>query len=337
MSHDTLSEVLRSVRLHGAVFYYVECTPPWAAEAPPARDIAAAIMPGAEHVMEYHVVVRGSGWATVIGHEPIRLEAGDVILLPQGDAHVIASEPGMRVAVEIDPYSQPRPVQLPFHLSVGEAGGASRGRATERGMAATVACGFLGCDIRPFNPLIASLPRVVHARAQGGLGSSGIAELMRLAVEESTHRRPGGEALLERLSEMLFVEVVRRYLSELPAEQTGWLAGLRDRFVGRALAMLHDRPADPWTIESLAAQVGLSRSALHERFVRFVGQPPMHYLASWRMQLASGLLTQSRTGVASIALEVGYQSEAAFSRAFRRATGRPPATWRRERTTLGTA
>jgi transcriptional regulator GlxA family with amidase domain len=143
--------------------------------------------------------------------------------------------------------------------------------------------------------------------------------------------------LLERLSEMMFVEVVRRYLGELPEGQTGWLAGLRDRFVGRALALMHDRPADPWTIESLADKVGLSRSALHERFVQFVGQPPMQYLTNWRMQMASGLLTGTSVNIASIALEVGYESEAAFSRAFRRATGLPPATWRRERARMRAA
>ena len=337
MSQDTLSEVLRSVRLRGAVFYYVEGAAPWAAEAPPARDIAAAIMPEAEHVMEYHVVTQGSCWGAVVGQPPVRLEEGDVIVFPHGDAHVISSAPGMRAPVDAGIFFQPRPEQLPFILSAN-AGTGTTARLDGGGAECTsVACGFLGCDARPFNPLVATLPRLLHVGARGAAGSNGISEFVRLAVAESNQKRPGGEALLERLSEMMFVEVVRRYLGELPAGQTGWLAGLRDRFVGRALAVMHDRPADPWTIESLADKVGLSRSALHERFVQFVGQPPMQYLTSWRMQMASGLLTGTSVNIASIALEVGYESEAAFSRAFRRATGRPPAAWRRERARIRAA
>jgi AraC-like DNA-binding protein len=334
MSQDTLSEVLRSIRLRGAVFYYVDGAEPWAAEAPPARDIAAAIMPAAEHVMEYHVVTRGSCWGAVVGQPPVRLEQGDVIVFPQGDAHVISSAPGMRAPVDTGFYFQPRPEQLPFILSQ-HAESVTTARLDGGGAAqATVACGFLGCDARPFNPLIATLPRVLHVPARGAADGNGISEFVRLAVTESNRKRPGGEALLERLSEMMFVEVVRRYLEGLPEGQTGWLAGLRDRFVGRALALLHDRPADPWTMEMLADKVGLSRSALHERFVQFVGQPPMQYLANWRMQVASGVLTQTNANIASVALEVGYESEAAFSRAFRRATGLPPAAWRRERAQL---
>jgi AraC-like DNA-binding protein len=196
---------------------------------------------------------------------------------------------------------------------------------------ATVVCGFLGCDARPFNPLLAALPRLLHmpgAAAQGGW----IGHFINIAVEEANRKRPGGEAVLERLSEMMFVEVVRRYLESMPPEETGWLAGLRDRFVGRALGLMHQRPSHRWTIDELGDAVGLSRSALHERFAGLVGQPPIQYLAQWRIQLASQLLLQSTMNVAAIALEVGYESEAAFSRAFKRLAGVPPATWRRRRT-----
>lgn len=329
VSKDALSEVLRSVRLRGALFFYVEGAAPWAAESPPACEIAKAILPGAEHVMHYHVVIKGACWGAVVGQPPVRLEQGDVIFFPHGDAHVMSSAPGLRAPVDTGIYFQPRPEQLPFILDMlPDASDTARldGGGGER---ATVACGFIGCDARPFNPLIATLPRLLHVRAAGG--RDGIAEFVRLAVVESNHKRPGGEALLERLSEMLFVEIVRRHLAELPDGQSGWLAGLRDRLVGRALALMHDRPAEPWTVESLADKVGLSRSSLHERFVQLLGQPPMTYLTQWRMQMASGLLAGTSASVASIALDVGYASEAAFSRAFRRATGLPPAAWRRQR------
>jgi AraC-like DNA-binding protein len=201
---------------------------------------------------------------------------------------------------------------------------------------ARVVCGFLGCDARPFNPLLAALPRLLHmpgAAAKGGF----LGHFINVAVEEANLKRPGGEAVLERLSEMMFVDVVRRYLEALPPEQTGWLAGLRDRFVGRALGLLHERPSHHWTIDEIGDAVGLSRSALHERFAHLVGQPPMQYLAQWRMQVASQLLLQSTMNVASIALETGYESEAAFSRAFKRLVGVPPATWRRQRAASGAA
>ena len=191
----------------------------------------------------------------------------------------------------------------------------------------TLVCGFIGCDARPFNPLLATLPRLMHLPA--GRGNDCSSQFATFAASESASRRPGGEALLERLSEMMFVDAIRRHVDTLPAESTGWLAGLRDRIVGRALMLLHERPAAAWTIDELGNQVGLSRSALHQRFVDLVGQPPMQYLTRWRMQLASRLLRDTQQSVAAIALDVGYDSEAAFTRAFRRAAGMPPAAWRR--------
>jgi AraC-like DNA-binding protein len=346
MSADPLSELLRAVRLRGAIFYYVDGIAPWVAEAPAAREIAPAILPGAEHLIEYHVVTQGNCWGAIAGEAPVALSAGDIIMFPQGDAHVISSAPGMRLAeVDRSLFFSPRPPQLPFVLTQhGERtiptaafddAPATTARLDGGGQErATVVCGFLGCDARPFNPLLAALPRLLHM--PGAADRRGwIRHFIDVAVEEANRKRPGGEAVLERLSEMMFVDVVRRYLESLPAEQTGWLAGLRDRFVGRALGLLHERPAHHWTIDGLGEAVGLSRSALHERFAQVIGQPPMQYLAQWRMQLASRLLLESTMNVASIALETGYESEAAFNRAFKRFVGMPPATWRRTRTKGG--
>jgi AraC-like DNA-binding protein len=332
MSGDTLSDLLRAVRLKGAIFFYVEGADPWVAEAPPSSELVPAILPGVDHLMEFHGVARGSCWAAIVGEDPVRLDEGDLVIFPQGDSHVLSSAPGLR-ARDPDPsvFFAPRPPQLPFALSVDGEGTATAlldGGGAER---TTIVCGFLGCDARPFNPLLASLPRVFRMPGVARAGGSWIGSLLGSVVEESSRRRPGGEAVLERMSEMLFVEVLRRYLDTLPPEQTGWLAGMRDPAVGRALALIHERPSEAWTLERLGEAAALSRSTLHERFVHFIGQPPMQYLAQWRMQLAAGALRDTDAKVIDIALDVGYESEAAFSRAFRRAVGESPAAWRRTR------
>ncbi|MEM5385546.1 AraC family transcriptional regulator [Paraburkholderia phymatum] len=327
MSHDTLSDVLRTVRLRGALFYRVNGRRNWAAEAPPAREIADAVMPESEHVMEYHVVTRGRCWGAIVGEAPVRLECGDIILFPHGDAHVISSAPGMRAQANVAGLSE-RVDQLPFTLNLDAIEGNDDMPCDER-YEIELVCGFLGCDLRPFNPLIDTLPRLLHLTSTGG--QDWITHFMHQAVAESRSKRPGGEAMLERMSEMMFVDAVRRYIDLLPEESRGWPAGLRDRFVGRALALVHDDPAKEWTVEQLGDRVGLSRSALHERFLEMIGLPPMQYLLNWRMQVAATLLRNTNATVGSVALEVGYASEAAFVRAFKRVVGKPPATWRREK------
>lgn len=329
MTRDVLSDLLRGVRLRGAVFYHISCRDQWSAEAPAAREIAEAVMPGAGHVMEYHMIARGQGWAAVQGVAPARLAAGDVVIFPHGDAHVMSSAPGRpphRLEAEwvFATRGDPKPMPIAFHHGVIQPGAETPMEQAET----VLICGFLSCDRRPFNPLIDALPRLLHVPAPR-IGAW-VGRVLEQAVSESRERRPGGDAVLERLSEMMFVDAVRRYLEDLPEEATGWLAGLRDRFVGRALALLHERPAERWTIDELGREVGLSRSALHERFTALVGQPPMHYLAQWRMQIAAGLLRESSGNVADIALQVGYDSEAAFARAFKRFVGLPPAAWRRK-------
>jgi AraC-like DNA-binding protein len=330
MSGDTLSDLLRAVRLRGALFYYLEGNDPWVAEVPATREIIPAIMPGAGHMIEFHGIARGSCWANIIGEPPIRLHEGDVIMFPQGDPHVVSSAPGMRAAkVDAGLYFTPKPPQLPYSLRLTEKGVKTMrldGGGTQE---TTVVCGFLGCDARPFNPMLASLPRLLRIPGVVSGEASWISIFFRSVVDESNRRRPGGEAVLERMSEMLFVEVLRRYIDGLPADQTGWLAGMRDPAVGRALALLHEKPAAPWTLEQLGESAGLSRSSLHERFVHFIGQPPMQYLTHWRMQLAAGWLRDTDAKLVEIALEVGYENEAAFSRAFKRAVGESPGAWRR--------
>jgi AraC-like DNA-binding protein len=331
MSGDTLSDLLRGVHLRGAIFYYVEGSSPWVAEAPRAREIIPAIMPGVEHMFEFHAVAAGSCWAGLTGEPPIRLETGDVVLFPQGDAHVLASAPGARApSVDKEFFFSPRPPQLPFALALGDEA-VTTARLDGGGRDRTVViCGFLGLDSHPFNPLLSALPRVLHLPARSLGSGSWVTTFMQAVVTESNQRRPGGEAVLERMSEMLFIEVLRRYVDALPPEQTGWLAGMRDPAVGRVLSLIHRKPAEPWTVERLADEAALSRSTLHDRFVHFLGQPPMHYLTHWRMQRAAGLLRDTNAKLIDVALDVGYESEAAFSRAFKRIVGVAPGAWRRK-------
>jgi AraC-like DNA-binding protein len=315
---DTLSDVLRAVRLSGAVFFEVEGSAPWVAEAAPAHVLAPYVMPGSEHVIEYHLIVSGSCWGGLIGEPPLALEAGDLIVFPQGDAHVISSEPGLRGGPDAESFRSALTGPLPVRFSL--QGGGSE--------AARFVCGFLGCDVRPFNPLVAALPRVIRMRNKPERDAA-LRAMVALAVAESQTPSAGSSYVLARLSELLFVEVVRDYLGTLPSESVGWLAGLRDEQVGRALEKLHQQPERAWTLEELAREVGMSRSSFADRFAQLVGAPPMQYLAQWRIQLAAGLLRSGQASLAEIATRVGYSTEYTLSRAFRRALGVPPATYRR--------
>jgi len=316
-SADVLSDVLRAVQLTGAVYFDFEMSAPWVAEAPPSREIAPIVMPGAQRVIEYHLIARGRAWGHAVGQAPIRLEEGDLLLFPQGDAHVLSSAPDMRATPDLATYARGS-TPLPLMYEIG-GGGPERAR---------IICCFLGCDERPFNPLLAALPPVIHLAASGEPASGWLGALLQVAVSESGHAAPGSENVLARLSELIFVEAVRRYLASLPAAERGWLAGLRDEVVGRALAALHASPGDAWTVERLAHTVGASRSVLAQRFTDLIGQPPMQYLTLWRMQVASRLLGEGRP-VGAVAELVGYESEAAFSRAFRKTVGLSPGAWRR--------
>jgi AraC-like DNA-binding protein len=328
VSLDPLSDVLRSVRLRGAIFYYVSFGREWAAETPGAPALARALMPGAEHVLAYHLVAKGGGWAAADRVPPVRLDEGDIVMFPRGDPHVISSAPGLHAQRDdsdwrVTTRDDPKPITVAYHRGVLRPGAPLP--ASEAG--SVIVCGFIACDLKPFNPLIASLPRLLHLPATGV--GAWVAHLLDQAVTESRGRRAGSAAVLERVSEVVFVDAARRYLESLPEDASGWLAALRDRHVGRAIALMHERPGEPWTVDALGQQVGLSRSALHERFVQLAGQPPMQYLANWRMQLGAGMLRDGDAKVSAIAQEVGYDSEAAFARAFKRAVGTPPAAWRR--------
>jgi AraC-like DNA-binding protein len=295
---------------------------PWVAEQPGPEMILPKILPGAQHMIAYHMVTEGWCFASMIGGAPIAVKAGEVIVFTRGDPHVMSSSPGMRA----NPFA-PGVIdaatrgQLPFFINFGGSGPPS----------AKLVCGFLACDAQPFNPLLENLPPVIKAGDPTDSNAGWVCQLVRQAMMESADKRAGVDSVLAKLSELMFIEVVRRHLEALPPEQTGWLAGLRDPFVGKALSLLHGRPVQDWTLEELAKQAGVSRSLLAERFTGFVGIPPMQYLAKWRMQIASELLTNGSAKVATVASESGYASEAAFSRAFKKMVGISPSAWRRRR------
>jgi AraC-like DNA-binding protein len=311
---DPLSDLLRMVRLDGAYFYAVRAAAPWIVESAHAKDLRPQILPASEHLIAYHILTGGSCYVHLMDEEPVEVHAGDVIVFPHGDANVLSSgrEPRAPGVTTSFPHRYPTTVEL------GNGGPP----------AATFVCGFLGCDRRPFNPLLASLPPLLHMRGMSAAWLDGFAGRV---TDQTQLGRPGASEVLTRLAELMFVELLQRYLEELPEGQTGWLAGLRDEVVGRVLGLIHRRPGDAWTLEELAREANSSRTNLAKRFTDVMGQPPMQYLTQWRMQVAANRLSQSDAKISGIAREVGYDSEAAFSRAFKKATGVAPGTWREAR------
>jgi AraC-like DNA-binding protein len=318
---DALSETLRVVHLVGAIFINGRFTAPWCYQSPRANAAAPLLEPGAERVIIFHLITQGDCVVELLGQPPLRLIAGDVVIFPQGDAHRMASEPGLTPArgSPLDKVLSRRPRYLTY------GGG---------GAATSLVCGYLACDNRLAQILLAGLPSIVRVNVRGSNAGAWLESSVRYALTEAHSPRPGGSGVLAKLAEVLFIEVLRLYMSEQSAGQTGWLAGVGDRIVGGALNAMHKRPAHPWTLEELARSAGTSRSVLAERFQHLMGSSPMQYLTQWRMLLASNLLRRSNAPLARIAEDVGYKTDTAFSRAFRREFGVPPAKWRAQQSTI---
>lgn len=319
---DVLSEVLREVRLTGAVYFDVGAGAPWVATTPGSATICPAVMPAFEHVIAFHIMLEGRAWAQLAdASEPaICLEIGDGVIFARGDCHSMGSEVGQHSLPNLEMYRRPSSGTLPYVLREF-GGGGERSR---------FACAFLGCDVRPYNPVIDALPRLLPVRKTTTAGRQTF-ELMRTALEESQNPRAGSEAILARSSELMFLHAVRQYIDGLPQESRGWLAALRDTQIGAALRAMHTQPATQWTLDSLGREVGMSRTAFSERFTAVMGMPAMQYLSKWRLQIAAGLLDQQRTSIKRVAADVGYDSQASFNRAFKREVGMPPGAWRRRR------
>lgn len=316
---DALSQTLRVVHLVGAIFINARFSAPWCYQSPHADSAAPFLEPNAERVVIFHMITEGECYVELGDMPPLLLIAGDVVVFPQGDAHRMSSRPGLKPAsgAQLDVLLSRRPRQL----SYGGGGAVTR-----------LVCGYLACDARLAGMLLTGLPSVVRVNVRGSAAGSWLESSVRYALAEARSPRPGGEGVLAKLAEVLFIEVLRLYMHEHSKRQTGWLAGVSDRIVGAALKALHEKPCHCWTLDELARTAGTSRSVLAERFQQLVGVSPMHYLTQWRMLLAAHLLRSSNRSLMHIAEEVGYQTDTAFSRAFRREFGAPPATWRRSQT-----
>lgn len=319
---DVMSDVLLAVRLTGAVFFDVAARSPFVTESPSSAVIGPRVMADADHVIGFHVVTRGSCWAEAVDRSdpPLRLRAGEMVIYPAGDANTMTSAPGLRGHPDPALYDRPVDSALPFTITMHSDASAEE---------CHFVCGFLGCDIRPFNPLLEALPVVVRAPVSPA-SWQWMAGLLDAAVQATGHGGAGREAMLAKLAELMFVEALRAHLESLPPDARGWVAGLRDPQVGRALQVIHGHPCEVWNLDALARAVSMSRSSFAERFAAYVGMPPMQYLTRWRLQLASRLLEDGHT-VTRAAAAVGYQSESAFTRAFKRHVGQAPGAWRRER------
>jgi AraC-like DNA-binding protein len=321
---DAVSDVLRVVRLGGAVYLNGEFTAPWCVIGQTNGALCAGYLPRSERVVSFHLITEGNCWARLAAdpNSAIQVNAGELLVVPQGETHIMGSAPDL-TPVPFGPLLASQLETAPGEvMKLSHGGGGTRTRTV---------CGFLACNETLSNPILSALPRIFKIDMRNDPRSAWLESSLQFAAAEAAEWRAGSAIVLARLSELLFVEAVRRCIDALPADQKGWLAGVRDRFVGRALSMLHAQPAHAWTVDELARKVGLSRSALAQRFTDLLGQPPMQYLARWRLQIAAQELLNGSKSLTAIAEQVGYDSEAAFNRAFKREFGMPPAGWRKNR------
>ncbi|HSB35289.1 MAG TPA: AraC family transcriptional regulator [Thermoanaerobaculia bacterium] len=316
---DALAEMLRVIRLDSAIYFNAECSEPWCILTPESRKLAPVLARGAGHLIIYHLLCEGRAWAQVLDGERVALSAGDLVTFPHGHAHMLG---GSRRAAPFDAGAA-LPALLRRGLELLHIGG--------DGENARFICGFLACDPLLSQAFLGGLPPLLKVNIRDDPSGQWLENSLRFSVTEAASREESARAMLTKLSEALFAETLRRYVRSLPEGETGWLAGAGDAEVGRALKLLHRKPAHPWTVAELAREAGLSRTVLAERFRHFLGESPIAYLTRWRLRLGARALTATNRGVAQIASEAGYESEAAFNRAFKREYGLPPARYRKEK------
>jgi AraC-like DNA-binding protein len=313
---DPLSEVLRSVRLTGGIFLDARFTAPWCVHTKiRAEDCGFLVKPPL--LIAYHFVIAGKVLISIEGEPTIEVRAGEIVLLPRNDVHTLASAPGLAST------SARRLIQP------SADGGLAQISHGGGGEAAHLVCGFLGSE-ESYNPLIAALPRVLKLDVREGASRDWVEASVRYAASELTAGRFASSSLMSRLSELLFVEAMRQYSVASTDHASGWLKGLADPQIGRALVAIHHNISSAWSADSLAREVSMSRSAFVDRFATLIGVPPIRYLTLRRLQAAQLGLRETRKTIAQLAQEVGYGSNEAFSRAFKREFGLSPARWREQ-------
>jgi AraC-like DNA-binding protein len=319
---DAFSEILSGVKLSGALFFNAEFSAPWGFTASSTKAVAATVAVRTEHLVLYHLLIEGGAVIELSDGQRTELSPGDLVVFPHGDPHCMSSGFGKRPFPNYGISEKIKARDL-SPLRAGGGGDVSR-----------FVCGYMSCDPHLSRPILSGLPPVFKVNIRADTSGRWLENSILHLVEEAASGRIGSEAMLAKLSEALFVDTLRRYVAGLPEQQTGWLMGVRDPIVGKSLGLLHSRIAHPWTIAELADEVGISRSALVQRFTRYLAEPPMAYLTRWRLQLAARSLERTARGVAEIAAEVGYESEAAFNRAFKREFGQPPGRYRSDHRSL---
>jgi AraC family transcriptional regulator, alkane utilization regulator len=317
---DLLSDVLARVRLQSAIFLRGEFSAPWGFTSTDAATLAQVVAPGAQRLVLLHLAVEGTFHISVEGGGSALVHAGDAVVLPYCDVHTMVFPEGAQAVPIVELLPAPPWDAMPVVCTQGGGGPATR-----------VLCGYLSCDDLLFNPVLGALPRLIHLRAGPGQAAEWRQASLRYVLEQSWRGDGRGLPLLARLPELVLVDCLRQYAEGLESDREGWLAAVRDPVVAKALLAIHAQPVHPWTVASLAQRAAVSRSVLGDRFARALGVSPMRYLAQWRLQLAADLLRTTDLGIAAIADKVGYESEAAFSRAFKRQLGSAPALWREQR------
>ncbi len=316
---DVLSEVLRVVRLEGALFFNAEFSAPWCISEPRSTAKAPYLSPEAGHLIIYHFLTEGRAYARLPDGRREELTAGDIVVFPHGDPHLLGNGSPAKPVDSLQKFAE----NLSQGLKLARFGGG--------GEITRFVCGYLACEPRLSDVFLVGLPKILKVHVANEPSGQWLENSIRFSVGEVNGSNAGSGLVLAKLSEVLFVETLRRYINTLPPDQTGWLAGARDPIIGRALALLHKDPEHPWTISDLARRIGLSRTRLAERFRHFLGESPIAYLAQWRLKLGAEILQSTEDSVAEVAAAVGYGSEAAFNRAFKREFGCPPAQFRRNR------
>lgn len=317
---DALSEALRSVHMTGAIFFHAQCTSPWGIAVPALRQYASLLAPGTERLVAYHLITTGRATVRFDGSGDVPITAGEVVIIPHGHAHVLCNGIAPRILDGTAAIQQLIAGDV-ARIRIGDGG---------RGDEPTgIVCGYFGCERHADRLFLSGLPQMIQVPLRSHPAGRWIESSINHLSDPTLLDSPGRAILLAKMAEALFIEAMRRYMAGLPPEQAGWLAAARDPIVGAAIAAMHRSPSSGWTLETLARETASSRSVLSERFARYLGTSPLAYLAMWRFQLAARRLLTSRDSVLRVGLDVGYDSEAAFIRAFKREFGDPPARYRK--------